>query len=259
MKSAPELWTALSDPEGLAGHLGEFGEITIVRAEPQASIVWEADGVSGSVELEPSGFGTTVRLAVRYAAAAEGADPVAAEVEAEEDAPVAEVELEAVAEHAAVEAEEEDEAVPEVEAAAEGGVAGPAEPDVPSPSGSARTGGPRAFFMRLFRRGGKTTATTPASVEAPRPVLAAPAQAPFASPVPDRPEVELTEEAGVQAETIDMAPEAEAPDVAPEAETDAAPEAQPDAPALDPEHALAVLQAALDRLGAAHHRPFSRG
>jgi hypothetical protein len=34
---------------------------------------------------------------------------------------------------------------------------------------------------------------------------------------------------------------------------------QPDDAALDPERARRILDEALDALGAAHHRPFSRG
>ena len=62
VKSPPELWAELSDVAALARHLGEFGEIRITRAEPEAVVEWEGDRASGSVRLEPSGWGTRVTL-----------------------------------------------------------------------------------------------------------------------------------------------------------------------------------------------------
>jgi hypothetical protein len=62
VKSPPELWAELSDMAALARHLGEFGEIRITRTEPESVVDWEGDLASGSVRLEPSGWGTTVTL-----------------------------------------------------------------------------------------------------------------------------------------------------------------------------------------------------
>jgi hypothetical protein len=62
VKSPPELWAELSDIGSLARHLGEFGEIRITRTEPESVVEWEGDRASGSVRLEPSGWGTTVTL-----------------------------------------------------------------------------------------------------------------------------------------------------------------------------------------------------
>lgn len=62
VKSPPELWAELSDPASLARHLGDFGEIRIARVEPEQSVEWEADAVSGTVQLKPSGWGTKVTL-----------------------------------------------------------------------------------------------------------------------------------------------------------------------------------------------------
>ncbi len=64
VKSPPELWTELSDPESLARHLGELGEIKITRTEPENLVEWEAQGTTGTVELAPSGWGTRVTLTV---------------------------------------------------------------------------------------------------------------------------------------------------------------------------------------------------
>jgi hypothetical protein len=62
VKSPPELWAELSDLSALARHLGEFGEIRITRTEPESVVEWEGDLASGSVRLEPSGWGTKVTL-----------------------------------------------------------------------------------------------------------------------------------------------------------------------------------------------------
>jgi hypothetical protein len=80
VKSPPELWAELSDPATLARHLGELGEIRILRTEPERTVDWEAaaDGaqISGKIEIEPSGWGTKVTLsASRPAPEPEASDP----------------------------------------------------------------------------------------------------------------------------------------------------------------------------------------
>ena len=68
VKSVPELWAELSEPALLGRMLHEpFGEIRITRLEPESSIAWESELAAGSVELEPSGFGTRVRLTATLA------------------------------------------------------------------------------------------------------------------------------------------------------------------------------------------------
>lgn len=62
VKSPPELWAEVSDVECLAKHLGEFGEIRITRVEPETTVAWEGERASGTVILEPSGWGTKVTL-----------------------------------------------------------------------------------------------------------------------------------------------------------------------------------------------------
>ena len=64
VKSPPELWTELSDQATLARHLGELGEIRITRVEPERAVEWEAENISGTVRLKPSGWGTRVTLTV---------------------------------------------------------------------------------------------------------------------------------------------------------------------------------------------------
>jgi hypothetical protein len=70
VKSPPELWAEISDPEALARHLGDFGEIRITRVQPEQKIEWEAAEASGSVVIKPSGWGTKVKLTVERELAA---------------------------------------------------------------------------------------------------------------------------------------------------------------------------------------------
>jgi hypothetical protein len=183
VKSPPELWAELSDPASLARHLGDFGEIRIARVEPEQSVEWEADAVSGTVQLKPSGWGTKVTLTVLRET------PDRSEIGQQAAAPEPEPELE-----------------PELT---------PTPAPEPDPTPARR---PR-LFARIFRRRHR---------EPPAPTPA-----------------------------LDPEPEAEAeqrPDLVAElaAELERVEAAMAD---QDSER----LSAVLDRLGAAHHRPFSRG
>jgi hypothetical protein len=62
VKSVPELWAELSEVSLLGPMLGHFGEIRITRVVPEETIEWHSELAAGRVELEPSGFGTRVRL-----------------------------------------------------------------------------------------------------------------------------------------------------------------------------------------------------
>jgi len=84
VKSPPELWSELSEVESLAKHLGELGEIRITKVEPESTVAWEGEEVSGTVELEQSGWGTKVTFratvpepgpAVELDAASEAVEP----------------------------------------------------------------------------------------------------------------------------------------------------------------------------------------
>ena len=81
VKSPPELWAEVSDAGALARHLGEFGEIRITRVQPETVVEWEGDLASGSVRLEPSGWGTKVTLTAEPAEPAEPAESAVAEPE----------------------------------------------------------------------------------------------------------------------------------------------------------------------------------
>ena len=179
VKSPPELWAELSDPATLARHLGELGDIRIVRTEPDRAVDWEAEAAdgaqtSGRVEIKPSGWGTRVTLSASRAI-----------VE-----PVSEPEPEPV--EVIVEPEPEPEIV---------------EPE-PRPG----------FFARFFRR---RRQPEPAVEPEPEPI----AEVEITEPAPE----EATPEPDISAELAELE-----------------------------EQTTAVLTGVLDRLGAAHHRPFSR-
>lgn len=218
VKSPPELWAELSDLGALARHLGEFGEIRITQVDPESRVDWEADRASGSVRLEPSGWGTRVVLTVDTPEPAADREPEAEAPAEPEAAGPAEPEADPVAEAEPV-------AAPE-----------PAEPD-PSPEPLPEPAPKRGFWTRLFGRP-KVTAPPPT----PEPVAVEP-EPEIEEPVDVEPDPAEDEAFG----TIEW----EIPEpVAEERE----PEPEPAIPA-DPH---AVLNTVLDTLGAAHHRPFSR-
>ena len=223
VKSPPELWAELSDPETLARHLGEFGEIRITRTEPETAVAWEGEQVRGTVNIAASGWGTEVSLSARISVPEPEPPPVPAppepiehtvrvvgeEVVRVEPSPVPEPEPEPVL-------EPEPELEPVVEA----------------------TGLRAGFFGRLFRR-----------ARHPEPE-AEPAPAPEPAPPPPRRRRQRRpyELRVVHAVVACRVPERPAPPEPPPA----------DEPAFDVERAASVLADVLDHLGAAHHRPFSR-
>lgn len=86
VKSPPELWAECSVAQTLARHLGEFGEIRITRLEPETTVAWEGEHACGTVRLEPSGWGTQVTLTatptgVAVSEPAVDPEPAPAEVE----------------------------------------------------------------------------------------------------------------------------------------------------------------------------------
>jgi hypothetical protein len=75
VKSPPELWAELSDESSLGRHFDQFGEISITRLEPETAVAWEGERVSGTVRLEPSGWGTKVILTARAVRAVDARAP----------------------------------------------------------------------------------------------------------------------------------------------------------------------------------------
>ena len=256
VKSPPELWAECSDAGSLARHLGEFGEIKITRLEPESTVAWEGEHVSGTVRIEPSGWGTRVTLtAQRKAEAVEPEEPALAEPGriAVPGVPLFAQAPDAGEEPSDVELLSQQ---PTAEEASDAKVEETLEDAVPAPVDD--TGGPRARWRRITARmRGFFGAAEP---EKP---IAEPEPAPEPEPEPEpaagpEPEGERQLDSAAESEPegerqLDAAAESE-----PEAERqlDAAAESEPEAePELD---AAGILTAALDSLGQAHHRPFSR-
>jgi hypothetical protein len=315
VKSPPELWAELSDPAALARHLGELGEIRITHIEPERAVGWEAQGISGTVLLKASGWGTKVTLSVIKEipqAAQETTEPESSAVEEPPSGPAPAPEAERRTEietepQATLEGEPSPDAdheppaeigtktAPEAEHAVEtrsepvpDAEHGPeAQTIEPQPEPEAR----RGFFSRLFRRSpGNTPAElhpiaplsstaqlanteTTAEAHLPEPVWAVTVPDPPLEPVarsesPSEPAAprEITTEPEALEELLELPGHAGAIETGePRVHrpgTDAAP---PDIAAelraaeeVAAEQVTAVLTSMLDRLGAAHHRPFSR-
>jgi hypothetical protein len=245
VKSPPELWAEISDVSALARHLGEFGEIRITRLEPETAVAWEGDRARGTVQLEPSGWGTKVTLTAEMPDEPDGGEASDEAVADEGAAGASPPEGDAVALEPA----------PEPDPAP---VPGPApiplptpEPEPPpaaevSPDTEPRLG----FFARLFggrrRRSDETLVAAKkdaAMAEAAVDVEASPVEEP---PVDDS-GVDLRRPASVSRPTVE------------EAVVEEAAVAVVASPALDPDRAEVILTGVLDDLGSARHRPFSRG
>jgi hypothetical protein len=253
VKSPPELWAEISDAGALARHLGEFGEIRITRLEAETTVVWEGDRARGTVELEPSGWGTKVTIT------AQPADDPAPDAP---PAPIADVPPTPTADPPPAPTADAP-AVPTADAPPAPTADTPAadepaaeEPPAPEPALEPLSVGPPTpaattldplpekkpgFFARLFGRRKNAGAEPPALVEEPAPVE---------EPTPELPAaVDVVEEPVVEEPVVEV-PVVTEPVVAEE----------PPAPEpFGPDRIEAVLVGVLDDLGSAHHRPFSRG
>jgi hypothetical protein len=329
VKSPPELWEELSEVDRLAKHLSAFGEITITKLEPEHTVAWEGERASGTVSIEPSGWGTKVTLHAELPEPDEPPEPepepepaAAAEPDSEaqhvedqirrfrvEPAQEATVEApETVAadevpgqdptpEQAATTAPEPPADLPSTEARHVPSHSGTlreehdAEPEAEPVAQASEEAPRRGLWGWLFRKrteapahaliaaepepeemaaGPEPAAAKPEPSEA-EPSVPEPSEAEPSVPEPLEPDASEPEPVGHEAaEAEPPADDAEpGPEPKPEPEPgsldaesgplDAEP-AQSDGPvALDPERALVILDEALDTLGAAHHRPFSRG
>jgi hypothetical protein len=270
VKSPPELWSELSNPDALARHLSELGEIRITAVEPEAKVEWEAEGASGTVHLKQSGWGTKVTLSVTRTApvlktspseteaiaetvtSGPEPEPVASEPEPRPEPAAVEPEpkpapIEPEPKPAAVEAEPKPAPIePEPEAielkpkpepaAAEANAIAAVEVD-PEPS-PAEPEPQLGFFARLFR---KRKAKPVAIIEPdPEPEVEVEVVA-LAAPEPIYPGRPVAVEPEVLEPAEDLAAELASVEAQMTAET------------------TELLTGVLDRLGAAHHRPFSRG
>ena len=229
VKSPPELWAECSVAQSLARHLGEFGEIRITRLEPETTVAWEGEHASGTVRLEPSGWGTQVTLTATPIVAVAPEPAVDAEPLVEPVVVEPEPEAELIEEAEIVE-----EAAEIVDEAEEPHDAGEAD-DEYDEDASERL--PRwQVFARLWSRLGRKShdAEDERHEERARGSGGSRggARAGRARVVEEVPEPVLVEE---QPEPVDEAPEL--------------------VPRLDHQ---ALLVGALESLGQAHHRPFSR-
>jgi hypothetical protein len=238
VKSPPELWAELSDPAALARHLGELGEIKITKVEPERTVEWEAEAAKGKVELKPSGWGTKVTLSVTHAppevSPAEESRPEQTAIEQRAAEPETSLHPPATAA----------EAEPSLHPPATGAEAEP-ETDLQSAMTAeeaepkAQRASRRGFLARLFRRRARIEPdTVPDAITEPEPPEnseTAKEEEPTAEPADP-----TTEAADLSAEPADLSAELAQAEQAIEAQT------------------TEMLKTVLDRLGAAHHRPFSR-
>ena len=278
VKSPPELWEELSEVEGLMKHLSAFGEIKITKLEPEHTVAWEGEHGSGTVSIEPSGWGTKVTF---HAELPEAAENEPESVTAEPEPVTAEPEP-VTAEPEPVTAEPES-VTAEPEVAEPEPVAAEPEPVEPEPEAVAIEPEPaaiietpepprrrRGFFGWLFRTRTAVVDAEPEQLaEKPEPVAIDPEPKPVAIDAEPKPVAIDAEPAQVTIETDAVVPEPE-PDPEPEPEPESESESESESnvdPAphqaadegLDPDRARVILDEALDALGAAHHRPFSRG
>jgi hypothetical protein len=217
VKSAPELWAECSDAASLARHLGRFGEIRITKLEPETAVAWEGEDVSGTVTLEPSGWGTRVTLT-----ASADASPSSDADSSPEPEPELELGLEPEVGRAA-EPEPEDELLePEDEFPGS-----PAQPVMEEPSEPAPT---QSFLARLLGRWRREIPAVEPDEDASDPESPSPdAESPTPEPASADATPRRDDEAGSRAPVRELAPQASA------------------------------LVEALESLGSAHRRPFSRG
>jgi hypothetical protein len=240
VKSPPELWAEISNETALGRHLAEFGEIRIIRVDPETTVAWEGDRASGTVELAPAGWGTKVVLTAR---------PVPPK-------PALEL-VTAVPECAAPEAAEPELAEPEQDPDP---VAIEPERDRVAPRADPRPPVRRGFLARLLR-GLVRVAVGPrvrAEIPAPGPPVHDPSPpAPAPDPTPPGPGPDPTPplpgpDPSPSPPGPDPVPPAPEPDPTPPSIE--APDPPPAAAELDPERTVAILTQMLDDLGADHRR-----
>ena len=282
VKSPPELWSELREAESLAKHLGEFGEIRITRVDPETAVAWEGEHVSGTVEIEPAGWGTKVTLTAEVTQSGQPA-PNAAPAQRPSGQPApnaaaAQAQSGQPAPNAApAQAQSEPEPQP---TRARPDAPGTHEPlsdeldriatrahasfwdhldDWPQAEPSEGTPGAQATAV--------AAASPPRRRRGRRWLRAWRRRRPAGTPqVEPPPEAETKPDSPRQAEAPGPARPAPPPllTVARAAERRAVVEGPPPTPApepagIDAERAREVLEQTLDSLGSAHHRPFSRG
>jgi hypothetical protein len=289
VKSHPELWAEISDPASLARHLGEFGEIRITRVEPEQRVEWEASDASGSVVIKPSGWGTKVKLTVtrelsrlEEPAVESAPEPEAAELEHPEPEAAEPEQPEPQAVELAQEPPTAEPEQPEPQAK-QHEERQASEPDVPvdelEPQDEAdRLPTPeprRGFFARLFGRRAaplaEPTAEDEAEDDADARAGADAGAGAGADPDAGRPDNALDAPVAERYNALAVWAAQIEPDVRDDDQGDSREDEPADAETpsdisaemaaaeeVAAEQVTAVLSGVLDRLGSAHHRPFSR-
>jgi len=247
VKSPPELWAEVSDVAALTRHLGEFGEIRITRTEPESVVEWEGDRTSGTVRLEPAGWGTRVTLTVEPLAGDTTVGDASADASLDASSP------EATADPSSDVTADPSSPGATADPSSPGATADPSSPDATAGAGSEPLReSRRGFFARLF---GRLRRRRPPD-EAPAVASADPVDSADAADPPQAPVAVTPEPTPPEAPPVDP-PEAPPVDP-PEAPPVDPPEAPPADPAMAAVDGAAVLGQALDALGKAHHRPYSR-
>ena len=282
VKSPPELWAELSEVDGLARHLGEFGEITITRAQPETTVAWEGDSARGIVELEPTGWGTKVTITAQVPEP-EPVKPEAVEPEPEEPEPEEPVEPEEPDGGPKVLGPDPDPFDPDpdpfdpdpdpFDPGPEAFEPPPGEPEPDGPEPRPKRRGALSRWLFRERRTGPEPLTE-GDIADLRMEAEAEAELPPVEPEPELPPVDA--ETQLTPDEPEPTPEPESHDkrqfVGPDEdfefdfeirrasiEEQTTSEEEPGPAMIDPERAREVLEATLENLGQAHHRPFSRG
>jgi hypothetical protein len=229
VKSSPELWAGVSEQDSLGRYLHAFGEIRITGTDPETTVAWEGDQVSGTVAIESAGWGTKVTLTVEV----EDRPAVAAPPVPTPEPEVVEPEVVAVAAPPA----------PPVTAAPVPAATEAEAKPAPTKTAPAK----RGFFARLFDFG-------PATPDPPRPTAISDEPTPDPEPEPTpQPDPDPAPTPEPEAAPEPMPDPIVVPEVEPEVSTEAPEPAPISAESIDE-----ILSGVLDDLGAAHHRPFSR-
>ncbi|HTY97121.1 MAG TPA: hypothetical protein VMB91_08785 [Solirubrobacteraceae bacterium] len=259
VKSPPELWSELSDQGSLGRLLSDLGEVRIVSTVAESAVYWEADGLTGSALIKQAGWGTKVTLTVTLptsdTSTAAPATPVLAGVGADVSSPIP---LTAAALRATTEPSQPLPApMPEANTP-------PADTAAKGPGVDGGEPTRRGFFARLFGRRSRQPeepVETPESHETASEPAAEPAVEPDTVTEPSPPTAleALQARYGVRpAAPEPTAPTPPTPDLSSELRSaeEVAPADVKAGPTED--QVNEILTGVLDRLGSAHHRPFSR-
>ncbi len=269
LKSPPELWSEVSTATSLQRHMDQFGEIRITKLEPETAVAWEGEHARGTITLEVSGWGTKVSLTAEPTGngATDATKPEAASQAEPQPADdrVKPADLGERAEPQRLDGRAEPRRLgtrveperPDIRVAPEGlgtraapeSAGRPVEPEPTTsvkPPDDASTQRPRwgRRVAEAFRKW-----LSPPLEEDAVPSAPSPAQ---------EPEHPAAEPGHPAARSTHIVPERDRPVASPKLPATSDPSPQQEPPPQIDEASTAALDATLDSLGQAHHRPFSR-